>query len=244
MDAFKANSVMSRAPAIFTSNTLKVNFKAGSWTYKGPGPSGLSFYAQPMDLSNAKEVTLSYQVKFDDDFDFNKGGKLPGLYGGESDAVAKSCSGGRRDHTCHSLRYMWRSEGMGEVYTYLPDPSLGPEFAGNKNLCTAVPNSECNSVYGASVGRGSFTFPKGEYITIAQRARLNDVGASNGELELIVNGESKFTVKGLAYRNSEAHKFRGIQMQSFFGGSTSDWASTQDQSLEMKDFSLVVTQTF
>lgn len=244
MDAFKASSVSSHAPAIFTDDALKVNFLQGSWTFKGPGPSGLSFYAQPLDLSNAKEATLSYQVMFDDDFDFNQGGKLPGLYGGESDEVAKSCSGGRRSTDCHSLRYMWRSDGRGELYTYLPDPSLGSAFAGNKNLCTAVEGSECNDVYGASVGRGSFTFPRGEYITIAQRAKLNDVGKSNGELELIVNGESMFTVTGLAYRDKDSHIFRGAIMQSFFGGSTSDWASPKDQSLQMKDFSVAVTEQF
>jgi len=113
---------------------------------------------------------------------------------------------------------MWRTGGKGELYTYLPDPSFGSKFAGNKNLCTKVPNSECNSVYGASVGRGSFTFPTGEWTTIAQRVKLNDDGKSNGELELIVNGESKFTLDGLRFTDSKEARMFGLQMQSFFGG--------------------------
>ena len=31
------------------------------------------------DLTDAKEATLTYSVLFEDDFDFNMGGKLPGI---------------------------------------------------------------------------------------------------------------------------------------------------------------------
>ena len=113
---------------------------------------------------------------------------------------------------------MWRTDGDGELYTYLPDPSLGSQFSGNKNLCTKVKGSECNSVYGASVGRGSFRFAKNAWTTIAQRVKLNDNGKSNGEMELIVNGESLFTVTGLRFTDSGEGRFVGLQMQSFFGG--------------------------
>jgi len=243
LDSFNASTTDSGAPAIFTNGTLQVNFKKGSFRYLGPQPSGLNMYAEPLDLSNAKEVVASYQIRFPEDFEYVKGGKLPGIYGGENLQVAKSCSGGRRDTNCHSVRFMWRTGGMGELYTYLPDPSFGPDFEGNKALCTIEPQSECNPTFGASVGRGSFTFPPGDFMTIGLRAKLNDVGSSNGELELIVNGQSKFNVSGLAYRNTDEHRFQGWQAQSFFGGNTADWQSSKDQSLEMKDFSLVVTET-
>ena len=50
----------------------------GAYDYKGP-QGGLSFYAQPIDLSDAKEVTFSYSLYFSNAFDFNLGGKLPGM---------------------------------------------------------------------------------------------------------------------------------------------------------------------
>jgi hypothetical protein len=112
---------------------------------------------------------------------------------------------------------MWREDGKGEVYTYLP-----PSFAVNRNVCNIKPQSECNPTYGASVGRGSFHWPAGQWTTVSERVRLNDVGASNGQIELFVNGESVINAQGLVLRNSADGRIRGIQMQSFFGGTQLD----------------------
>ena len=124
-----------------------------------------------------------------------------------------SCSGGRRDNGCWSARFMWRTDGKGELYTYLP-----PSYSANQAVCDVAPESDCNDTYGASVGRGSFSFKAGTRTTIGQRVRLNDAGAENGELELFVNGESIFTVTGLVIRDQDEGRIRGIQMQTFFGG--------------------------
>ena len=51
--------------------------------------------------------------------------------------------------------------------------------------------------------------------------RLNDAGQENGELEVIVNGQSKTNVSGLVLRSSEAGRIHGMQIQTFFGGSFS-----------------------
>ena len=104
-------------------------------------------------------------------------------------------------------------EGAGELYTYLP-----PGIDANTKVCNVPPLSECNDVFGQSIGRGSFTFTPGKRTTIGQRVRLNDVGKENGELELFVDGKSMFTVSGLVLATADAGRIRGIQMQSFFGG--------------------------
>jgi len=72
---------------------------------------GADFYATPLDLTNARNVTLAYSVFFPVDFDWVKGGKLPGLYGGHI-----GCSGGDKALDCFSTRLMWRQNGAGEVY--------------------------------------------------------------------------------------------------------------------------------
>ena len=59
---------------------------------------------------------FSVQLMFGSEFDFVKGGKLPGLYGGGT-----SCSGGAESERCFSTRFMWRRDGDGEVYGYLPN---------------------------------------------------------------------------------------------------------------------------
>jgi len=235
-----------KAPAVFKNNTLQINFKKGSFRYQKPG-SGANIYATPIDLSNAKEVTMSYSLQFDPGFDFNKGGKLPGIYGGSDPKSAQSCSGGSRSTDCHSVRFMWRTDGKGELYTYLPEPELDQAFVANKVLCKPpLPGTEshCNDKFGVSVGRGAIKFEPGKTHTIGVRAQLNDVGKSNGELELFFEGKSTFNVTGLAFRNQDKHKFQGLMMQSFFGGNDASWASPQDQSILTKDYSLAVTKTF
>ena len=108
---------------------------------------------------------------------------------------------------------MWRENGAGEMYTYLP-----PGFSANDAVCSVAPKSLCNPTYGASVGRGAFTFPTGKPIAVSMRARLNDAGQQNGELQLWADGQSVINVGGLVLRDSDAGRFRGIMMQTFFGG--------------------------
>lgn len=76
---------------------------------------GSEFYAKPLDISKANNVTLEYKVFFPSDFDWVKGGKLPGLYGGHT-----RCSGGDLALDCFSTRLMWRAGGAGELYLVMP----------------------------------------------------------------------------------------------------------------------------
>ncbi|KAF8528203.1 hypothetical protein BU17DRAFT_73814 [Hysterangium stoloniferum] len=224
------------------STAVKVNFAKGSYDYQGPD-GGVNFYSNTgIDLSNAKEVTSSYSVLFSQGFEFNKGGKLPGLYGGDNPSTDTGCSGGRRDKTCFSVRYMWRENGQGELYTYLPQPSMGSQFKGNQQLCNVKPLSVCSDDAGASVGRGSWSFTPGKWTVLSQRVKLNDAGVQNGELEVIVNGQTMFNLKGLALRDSDKGRINGYIFQSFFGGHHSDWASPKNQDMFLKDFSIAITQ--
>lgn len=108
---------------------------------------------------------------------------------------------------------MWRTNGAGELYTYLP-----PSSKANDNVCNVAPQSHCNPEYGASVGRGAFTFKTGDWNTISQRVRLNDAGKQNGELEVFIEGKSVINVGGLELRDNDAGRIRGLMMQTFFGG--------------------------
>lgn len=123
---------------------------------------------------------------------------------------------------------MWRTEGAGELYTYLP-----PSFSANKAVCDVPPFSTCNDVYGASVARGSFDWATGQWTTISQRVRLNDVGEQNGELELFVGGKSVLNVDGLVLRSSDAGRIFGIQMQTFFGGMFSQAVEHSDLDMHL-----------
>lgn len=179
------------------------------------------------------------------------------LDGGNDENTAVSCSGGRKDTTCFSARLMWRANGAGELYLYLP-PFDDPRFAANEKLCS-LPNSICDASFGISVNRGSYSFPAGQWTTIAERVKLNDFGEANGEIELFVNGESVINVSGIIIRDSSAGRIRGIQVQSFFRsesptklkdrgvswrgliiGSSTDWATLKDQDLYFANFGAAI----
>ncbi|KAI0317489.1 hypothetical protein OF83DRAFT_1058634 [Amylostereum chailletii] len=228
---------------------MRAHFNKGAWGLKKEILGGMSWYGPGAtdDWTSAKEMTFGYSILFDEGFEWAKGGKLPGLYFGQDAKQGQSCSGGDRRVDCASVRLMWRTDGKGEFYTYLPNPSIDPQFEANQKLCDVPPQSLCNDIYGASVGRGAFSFTAGEWTELAIRVLLNDEGQANGEIELFVNGDSKISVDGLiiAYSDTDTPtRAQGIMAQSFFGGSDDSWASPQDQNIYFADFSAAVTKYF
>lgn len=132
---------------------------------------------------------------------------------------------------------MWRKSGEGEVYTYLPLTST------NEKVQLAVPGTVGNPEFGISVGRGAYSFAPGEWVTVLERMKLNDVGKNNGEIRLFVNGEPAITLYGVSMRTSEESVFQGMHFQTFFGGGTSDWASPKTQKAYFADVSGAVIKS-
>lgn len=101
-DPFVSSSISSLEPTV-----LSVNYPPGS--YSGNSLGGLQFFSEV--LNGSQTVMLNYQVGFPKEFNFNKGGKLPGLFGGNTTG---ECSGGRNSDNCFSARLMFRTGGAGE----------------------------------------------------------------------------------------------------------------------------------
>jgi hypothetical protein len=94
-----------------SSSVLQLLYPENSINPGSKPQGGAEFYATPLTIQSAKNVSLEYSVFFPVDYDWVLGGKLPGLYGGHT-----GCSGGNNALTCFSTRLMWRPEGMGELY--------------------------------------------------------------------------------------------------------------------------------
>ncbi|KIJ56678.1 polysaccharide lyase family 14 protein [Sphaerobolus stellatus SS14] len=208
----------------------KAFYRKGSYKPSAEIKGGFGFYLKgpkgewSSKLDRATEVVFSYAVLFEEGFDFNKGGKLPGIFGGVEDK-AFGCTGGRQEErcSCFNLRLMWRAKGKGEVYAYLPITES------NTQRLLDVSGSHRNPDFGISVGLGSFAFTPGKWAVVAERVKLNDIGKENGELQLWIDGVSILKVTGLVYRASPDFRIQGLHCQTFFGGGIPEWASPRDQ---------------
>ncbi|KIM29137.1 polysaccharide lyase family 14 protein [Serendipita vermifera MAFF 305830] len=186
---------------------LQVSYPRGSYSPSHRPRGGTDFYATPsfytsdenMDLNpgsrenipslrDANNVTLSYSVFFPTTFDFVKGGKLPGLYGGH-----EKCSGGDDGLDCFSTRLMWRGGGKGELYLDQQPPAL----------CSTPPRSVCDSAYGLSIGRGSFVFERGMWTHVSQTVWLNTPGLANGGFTLQVGSGDEPTSMNTVMSSAE-----------------------------------------
>ncbi|KAK4687367.1 hypothetical protein P7C73_g2761, partial [Tremellales sp. Uapishka_1] len=210
---------------------LRINYPSGSYS-KGTG--GTQFYAQPLNDSTSassvlgnsttdgqyERMLLSYDIYFPSNYSFQMGGKLPGLRGGPQ---AQGCSGGSEANgkSCFSTRLMWRTAGAGEVYAYVPTTQKG--FCSQSEIT-------CNSDYGTSLSRGSFSFATGTWQTIWLLVILNDVGRANGVVELYYNGVQALSFSNLLIRTSSSiSSIGGLYFSTFFGGDDSSWATPTSQ---------------
>jgi polysaccharide lyase-like protein len=191
---------------------LRVAYPKGSASQRADGEDGGLQAYLPLPDGPRDELYLQYFVRFQPDFDFVKGGKLPGLYGGSvtSGQVIPDGTNG------FSTRYMWRGGGDGEVYAYLPT----------------------SEDHGTSLGRGCWYFPANQWVGIEQRVKLNTPGASDGEVTVWQDGRQVLHQRGLTYRTTDQLKIDGLFFSTFFGGGDESWASPVDQYADFAGFSI------
>ena len=189
---------------------LRVHYPEGTSAPSDQGEGGAGFYATIDELSQAERACLQYKVRFEPGFNFVKGGKLPGLYGGSAPSGGDEVTGEKG----FSMRFMWREDGKGELYEYV------------------VKEEE----YGQSVGRGSWTFPTGEWVTVEQEIILNDPGQSNGIARVWIDGEPILEQHNIIYRRDNDIYVDGLMFSTFFGGHGEEWRTPTDQVADFADF--------
>ena len=193
---------------------LRVSYAQGSSSPRGSRAAGVKdgggqFYGS-FESGPAEHAFLRYYVRFAPDFDFVKGGKLPGFYGGTQ------VSGGRiPDGTDgFSTRFMWRAAGQGEVYAYLPS----------------------SDTFGTSLGRGGFSFTPGKWHCLEQEVLLNTPGSSNGAVRAWLDGKLAYQNEHLLYRTVASLRVEGVFFSTFFGGGDSSWAPARDLHADFAHF--------
>jgi hypothetical protein len=181
------------------SASRRVGVKEGGGQFRGRLPGG------PVD-----HLFLRYSLRFPNDFDFVKGGKLPGLYGGDQ------ISGGHIPDGTNgfSTRFMWRSAGQGEVYVYTPTSER----------------------FGTSLGRGNWTFSRGRWHCIEQELILNTPRVADGVVRAWLDGKLVYENRTLLFRTVPTLEIEGVFFSTFFGGGDPSWAPPKDTHADFADF--------
>jgi hypothetical protein len=189
-----------------------------------PGPGGGQFYtsfssAGQADLAAATVLYLRYYVKFPSGFDFGRGGKLPGLYGG----LPGQASGGHHGQA-FSTRYMWRNHSVARSLS---------------NCSSAVPCAEIylygpqvSSGYGQDIG-GTWNWQgDGRWHMIEQR-----VDRVTGDITVWYDGVWVLSSTG-ALGGAASVAFSGLMFSTFFGGHDTSWGPSKDEYADFADFAV------
>ncbi|MCD8542116.1 MAG: hypothetical protein LRY69_01340 [Gammaproteobacteria bacterium] len=152
---------------------------------------------------------------FEEDFDWSKGGKLPGLT--TYPDTPTGCID-NSDFDGNSVRYMWRENGQLFLYLYYPEKQ-----------------ERCGDYYAMSP---TFYFAPGTWYTLTQEVRLNDVGLSDGYIKVWIDAVLSLSLSNLVLRRSGDLHEDDIKMDCFRGGSDSTWASPEDAYIYFDEFKL------
>lgn len=214
-------------------DVLKVKIKKD----KHGGQSGGAFDANPNKIFPSESVTFSYDVYFGDDFDFVRGGKLPGVC--LSSTKGGCANGGNWIDDAGSVRPMWRANNGKDpfmiAYVYLPDKK-GPKHAydqqGQDYQDATRPGDRTG--HDVWIDKKPLSLTRG-WNSLKVRIELNTPGKKDGVLEMTVNGTTR-RVDDVMYRTDKNIKINKARIVSFFGGGSDDWSSPKDTTISFRNF--------
>ena len=194
------------------STVLAVEYPAGKYGTRETGAQ----WKLNFDESYTS-VELSYDVQFEEGFDFVKGGKLPGLFGGEGNTGGGIPTG----MDGFSARMMWRGNGRVVQYVYYPDQ---PEHFGHDMPWTDPATGE------------DLIFTPGTWHNVVHQLKLNTPGERNGVLRTYFDGQLALEVQGLRFRDTTDFAIDGMYFSTFFGGGSDSWSTTADETIYFDNF--------
>lgn len=190
---------------------LRVHYPASKY---GPSQAGVQFEVQLGKIYH--ELYFSYRLRLSPSFEFAKGGKLPGLAGG---SVPSGC---QPDSAGFSARNMWREGGALVKYLYYPEQ---PDSCGDDLAYTQSGQA--------------YSLPKGKWVQIQHRVKMNQAGASDGVVEGWVDGIKSLLRSGIVLRTSASAGIDVLYFSTFYGGNDASWAPSSATYADFDD--LVVT---
>ena len=185
-----------------SSNCLRIKIPQNTF---GPVP-GLQ-WATSLNGSY-KEVTLTYDFKFDKNFDFVKGGKLPGLAGGKANTGGKKPNG----YDGWSARMMFWENGKICCWLYHVNQ----------------PNKFGDSLFLKEDGK-YFTLKTDKWYELKTYLKINHIDSSNGILECYLDNNLLMRKDNLVFTKTNNLKIDQFIFSIFLGGDNPSYKSFKDE---------------
>ncbi|OWV09196.1 alginate lyase [Fibrobacter sp. UWB5] len=205
-------------------NVLQLKYPKGC---VGPNdndtPACAAQIIQPL-VKTADTMWSAYDIFFEDGFEFQLGGKLPGLCGGKcytGNAMPETGDG-------WSARIMWRKDGNAVQLIYFmgQESVYGDDFKWNLN--GTIPQK---------------VFTTGTWHRIVNKVSMNTIaspgnGDKNGRVQTWLDGELVLDVDTLRLRDYDTVKVDKFYLSTFHGGSSAEWAPTHDCFIRYDNFTV------
>ncbi len=205
-------------------NVLQLKYPKGC---VGPNdndtPACAAQIIQPL-VKTADTMWSAYDIFFEDGFEFQLGGKLPGLCGGKcytGNAMPQTGDG-------WSARIMWRKDGNAVQLIYFmgQESVYGDDFKWDLN--GTIPQKQ---------------FTTGTWHRIVNKVSMNTIaspgnGDKNGRVQTWFDGELVLDVDTLRLRDYDTVKVDKFYLSTFHGGSSAEWAPTHDCFIRYDNFTI------
>lgn len=159
---------------------------------QGNAALGASFPWEPRVLQDKTSACLSFSVLLPADFDFHRGGALPGIVGGDK---------AERGGDGFLARLAWRPKGFGGATLRVSE----------KGVVRALPAE-----------RQGFELPRGKWVSLEQEVVLNAPGQGDGVLRVWADGKLVIDRADLVYRANASSGISGLAVDVFYGASPDD----------------------
>ena len=205
-------------------NVLQLKYPKGC---VGPSdndtPACAAQIIQPLERT-ADTMWNAYDIFFEDGFEFQLGGKLPGLCGGKcytGNAMPETGDG-------WSARIMWRKGGNAVQLIYFmgQHSEYGDDF--KWDLGGKIPQKQ---------------FTTGKWHRIVNKVSMNTVktpgkGEKDGRVQAWLDGELVLDVDTLRLRDYDTLHVDKFYLSTFHGGSSAEWAPTHDNFIRFDNFTV------
>jgi hypothetical protein len=188
-------------------------FPKGTWGRGGGLNQWSDFRDTPDDIT---EIYWTFRIKYQNDFDWALGAKLPGVGFGPVQTVASGGVGPGIGDKGASLRLMQEAGGKLRMYVY--HHSMG-------------------DTYGDDMGQGRFgQLKKGVWQELSVRVVANEIGMANGIMQVWLDGMLVASAQNIEMRTATSpQRINSLALHTFMGGADERFAPDRDQFMWMDD---------